>query len=98
MKPKETDSNAPLSENDDAKNAVAFSTVTVPPVNSVERENAKLLPKDGICDWCRRKAGDIFCDTWPICFGCLELMIDRENAIAINRKMASTPLPAEWEK
>lgn len=90
--------NVPHSTNEDAKNAVAFSTVTVPPVNSVEREDPKRIPKDGICDWCRRNPGDIYCDGWPICFYCLELMIDRENAIGINKKMAASPLPAEWEK
>lgn len=88
-----------LMAKDDAKDVVAFSTVTTPPVHSVEIERPKQLPKEGNCHWCRSKPGDLFCDGWPCCFDCIELMIDRENALGENREAYSyLPLPAEWEK
>lgn len=84
-------------EKENAKNVVVFSIATTPPVRSVEIENPTRKPQEGFCNWCRTKPGDIFCDGWPMCFDCLELTIERENAIAINKKMVSAPLPAEWE-
>jgi len=86
------------SEKENAPDAVVSLIVTTPPVSSVEIENPTASPGEGICDWCRNSRADIWCDKLPICFDCLELMIDRENAIAINRKIVEIPLPAEWEK
>lgn len=88
----------PQPEKEDVKDAVVFSIVTTPPVRSVEIANPTLKPQDGVCNWCRNKPGDIFCDGWPCCLGCIELMIERENAVAMNLKMIEAPLPAEWEK
>src|SRR5215475_7967864 len=68
---------------DDVSNADAFSTVLPHPVPYVETENLTRNPQAGFCNWCRNKPGDIFCDNWPCCWDCLELMLDRERAIAI---------------
>jgi hypothetical protein len=36
---------------------------------------------------------------WPCCFDCIELMLERENALGLNAEMySSLPIPAEWEK
>lgn len=94
------------SEKDVAKDAVVFSTVSIPPVGSVEIENPTLKPQDGICDMCRRKPGDIFCDGFPACFNCMELMIERErilggdknNLVAKAMRSGQYPVPFEWEK
>src|SRR2546430_12313401 len=91
---------------DDAKNAVAFLIVSPPPVTSVEIENPTRKPQDGFCNWCRNKPGDIFCDAWPICFDCIDILLDRENALAIadasgfGDKWRSDfyNVPMEWEK
>lgn len=88
----------PQPEKEDVKDAVVFSTVTTPPVRSVEIVNPTLKPQEGFCNWCRKKPGEIFCDGWPICFGCIDLIIDRENAIAENLGILEAPLPQEWEK
>lgn len=88
----------PQPENENVQDAVVSSIVTIPPALSVEIENPTAKPQDGNCNWCRRKPGDIFCDGWPCCFGCIELMIDRENAININKIVTEMPLPPEWEK
>jgi len=88
----------PHSEKENAKDAVVTLTVTIPPANSVEIVNPTLKPSSAICNWCRNSRADIWCDTLPICLTCLELMIERENAIAINKKVVTMPLPAEWEK
>ena len=95
-----------LTEKDDAKNVVAFSTVTAPPVISVEIDDPTRSPREGNCHWCRGKPGDIFCDGWPICFNCIEIMVDQENAIAIadaggigaEWRSELYNVPMEWEK
>ena len=104
--PSELQSSKHLQEKDAAKDAVVFSTVIAPPVNSVEIENPTRKPQDGICNWCRRRSGDIFCDTWPICFECVEILIDQENALALADaggfgdawRSEFYNVPMEWEK
>ena len=81
---------------EDVKDAVVISTVITPPVISVEIDNPTLKPKEAICDRCRNKPGDIFCDGWPMCFDCLEKIIERENAIAMQPKFRSQ-LPELFE-
>lgn len=44
------------------------------------------IPSEGICNWCRAKPGDIFCDGWPCCYDCIEVMIEQENALYIADK------------
>jgi hypothetical protein len=38
---------------------------------------------EGLCNWCRDEYGDIYCDKWPICFECLEILLERERALKI---------------
>ena len=72
----------------------------------MQEESRNSSPSEGICNWCRRKPGDIFCDTFPCCFDCIELMIDRENALAIADaggrgdfwRSEGYNIPMEWEK
>lgn len=106
MTQKEPQSNLHHLVKDDAGNVIAFSTVTAPAVISVEIDDPERLPRDGNCHWCRRKPGDIFCDGWPACFDCVELMIEQENALAIADAGGIGPEwrseyynpPMEWEK
>ena len=59
-----------------------------------------------MCNWCRAKPGNIYCDGWPICFDCIEHVIDQENALAIADANGFGDLwrgeyynvPMEWEK
>lgn len=99
----------PQPEKENAKNVDAFSTVTIPPAHSVEIENPTRKPKDGICNWCRAKPGDIFCEGWPMCFDCIEIVIERDNARAIldennlgglmrNERYFDAWTPWGWEK
>jgi hypothetical protein len=96
----------PLSEKENVKNVVVSSTVTIPPANSVEIANPTTKPKDGLCNWCRDYRGDIFCDGWPICFDCIDKLLDRENAIGIMSEsqgrtegiIFGSDLPPLWEK
>jgi hypothetical protein len=94
------------SENEDVKDAVVSSTVVPPPANSVEIANPTLNPAECICDWCRDNRADMFCDTKPMCWDCLEKLLERENAIEeVKRErgmLASrhfqNSLPPLWEK
>lgn len=93
-------------EKESAQVAGVSSTVLRPGAtlafNENEKRDGELKPSDGICDWCRNYPGDIFCDDWPICFGCLEIMIDRENALAKNptfrnKEYFEALWPTEWK-
>lgn len=95
----------PQPEKEDVKDADVSSTVTIPPANSVEIANPTLKPAECICDWCRDNRADIFCDTKPMCFDCLEKLTEREEAIAIANKQGilsaremQNNLPPLWEK
>jgi len=89
----ESQSSKQVPEKDDAKDAVVSLIVSTPPAHSVEIANPTLKPQDGICNWCRNKPGDIFCDGWPCCFDCIEIQLDQIRGLAIADE---TDLGIKW--
>lgn len=93
-------------EKDGVKDAAVSLIVSTPPVRSVEIENPTRKPQEGLCNWCRSNHGDLFCDGWPICWTCLDLIIDQENALHIadqngfgdRWRSEFYNVPMEWEK
>lgn len=65
-------------------------------------EPSQIPASDGMCNWCRDKRGDIFCEGFPICFECVEILIDRENSLELyprfrNKEFFEALTPWGWE-
>lgn len=96
-------------EKESVEDADAFSTVLIPNAECAGIVNPTDLKLEGLCHWCRKGRGDLYCDSWPICFDCIEIIIERENALAIldakglggmmrNEKSFDAWTPWGWER